>query len=141
MTEKKTQLMIQISYLFLAYFALFMFVQAQWMLRNTFASLKSTFITIDLILLAFLLIDTGYFIYRERKRSQTLKNEAINQEKQEQVTQEKDQIEAEEEQFFYSLFNSSAPIWVTVEPVLLGVTSITWSATLSNSLLCVTIII
>ncbi|MHA1912134.1 MAG: hypothetical protein ACTSYA_10605 [Candidatus Kariarchaeaceae archaeon] len=75
MSERKAQLMIQISYLLLAYFALLMFIQAQWMLRNTFASLKSTFIIVDSILLAFLLFDTAYFINRERKKSQALKVE------------------------------------------------------------------
>ncbi len=66
--------MIQISYLVLAYFALIMFIQAQWMLRNTYSSLKTTFIIVDSILFAFLVFDTLYFINRERKISQSLKN-------------------------------------------------------------------
>ena len=77
MSEKKAQLMVQISYLLLAYFALLMFIQAQWMLRNTFASLKNTFIIVDSLLLAFLLFDTAYFIYSERKKSQALKTKTI----------------------------------------------------------------
>jgi hypothetical protein len=87
MSEKKAQLMVQISYLLLAYFALLMFVQAQWMLRYTYASLKNTFIIIDSILLAFLLLDTAYFINRERKKSQTSKieqNETEQNEKEEE---------------------------------------------------------
>jgi hypothetical protein len=80
MSERKAQLMIQISYLVLAYFALIMFIQAQWMLRNTFASLKTTFIVVDSILFAFLVFDTIYFINRERKKSQALKIETVEEE-------------------------------------------------------------
>ena len=80
MSERKAQLMIQISYLVLAYFALIMFIQAQWMLRNTFASLKTTFIIVDSILFAFLVFDTIYFINRERKKSQALKIETVEEE-------------------------------------------------------------
>ena len=80
MSDRRAQLMVQISYLLLAYFALIMFIQAQWMLRDTFSSLKETFIIIDIVLFTFLIADTIYFIFREIKRSQALKIEATETE-------------------------------------------------------------
>ena len=80
MSDRRAQLMVQISYLLLAYFALIMFIQAKWMLRYTFSSLKETFIIIDIVLFTFLIADTIYFIFRERKRSQALKIEGTETE-------------------------------------------------------------